>query len=95
MTAKEAFRQGVHHGVHDGTLSCSEWGFKIEEIREDLPVQIWCGTDDLSVPFNHGVQMKRRMKGRDVVLRVGETETHTSMEFNFMREYLEGIVKYL
>ncbi|KAE9984845.1 hypothetical protein EG328_008247 [Venturia inaequalis] len=95
VSAQAAFAQGVHHAVHDGTLSCTPWGFKIEDIREDLPVQIWCGTDDVSVPFNHGVQMKNKLKGKDVVLMVREGETHTSMEVNFMKEYLEGIVKYL
>lgn len=95
VTTKEAFKQGVHYAVHDGTLSCTEWGFNIEEIRGDLPVQIWCGTDDLSVPYNHGVQIKKRMEGRDVMLRMGEGETHASVQFTFMREYLEGIVRFL
>lgn len=95
VAAKAAFAQGVHHAVHDGTLSCTPWGFEIEDIRQDLPVHIWCGTDDTSVPFNHGVQMKKRMEGKDVVLTVGEGETHASLEFNFMKDYLEGIVRCL
>ncbi|TID13896.1 putative mannosyltransferase [Venturia nashicola] len=95
VTAKAAFAQGIRHAVHDGTISCTSWGFKLEDIREDLAVQIWCGTDDTSVPFNHGVQMKERMKGKDVVLTVGEDETHASMEINYMSDYLEGIVGFL
>lgn len=92
VASKAAFAQGVHNAVHDGTLSCSKWGFKIEDIRQDLPVHLWCGTDDKSVPFNHGVQMKKRMRGEGVVLTVGEGETHASMEVNYMREYLEKMV---
>ncbi|QDS71237.1 hypothetical protein FKW77_000070 [Venturia effusa] len=95
VTAKAAFAQGVRHAVHDGTISCTRWGFDLEDIRKDLPLQIWCGTDDSSVPFNHSVQMKHRMTGKDVVLTVKEGETHASVEINFMKEYLEGIVGYL
>jgi hypothetical protein len=89
--AKAAYSQGFHHGVYDGTISCTNWGFKVEDIRQDLPVHLWYGTDDASVPFNHGVQLRKRL-GERATLTVGKGETHASMEFNFMREYLQMIV---
>jgi hypothetical protein len=92
VAAKEAYSQGFDKGVHDGTLMCRDWGFRIEDIREDLIVQLWYGKDDASVPFNHGVQIAARLGGR-AQFTVGEDETHASMEMNYMREYLKELVR--
>lgn len=89
--SREAFSQGFEHATHDGTLACSDWGFKIEDIRPDLEVELWYATDDASVPFAHGEQILERLRGRARFVR-GEGETHGSLEVNFMREYLGGCI---
>jgi pimeloyl-ACP methyl ester carboxylesterase len=67
-------------------------GFRIEDIRKDLPVQLWYGKDDCFVPAHHGVQIAARLGGDDgrVVLRV-EDNTHASISQRWKRAQLEAI----
>jgi pimeloyl-ACP methyl ester carboxylesterase len=87
---REANAQGFKNIAQDGRIICSEWGFKVEDIRKDLPVKLWWGKDDTFVPANHGVQIAARLGGR-AELRI-EEETHASISQNWMREQLEGIL---
>jgi len=73
----QAFAQGYDYVWDDGVMSCSEFGFRVEEIRKDLVVQLWYGREDWSVPVNHGVQIAKRI-GDKAQLRV-EDETHSGI----------------
>jgi pimeloyl-ACP methyl ester carboxylesterase len=64
--------------------------FRIEDIRPELPVQLWYGKLDTFVPPNHGVQIAARLGGR-AYLRI-EDETHGSIVVNRMREILEHLL---
>ena len=85
----------------------SEWGgegVRLEDIRKDLPVRLWYGSQDENVPANHGVQIARRIggggagKGEDegedgmVRLRV-EDETHASLEVNWVEEQIGELLE--
>jgi pimeloyl-ACP methyl ester carboxylesterase len=87
---REANAQGFDGIAQDGRVMCEEWGFKVEDIRKDLPVHLWYGKDDTFVPPNHGVQIAARLGGM-AELRI-EDDTHASISQNWKREQLEGIL---
>lgn len=88
---REAFAQGYEGVWQDGRLMSFDFGFKVEDIRPHLPVQLWYAKHDIFVPPNHGVQIAARLRGK-VQLRV-EDETHASIVVNKPREILEELVK--
>jgi pimeloyl-ACP methyl ester carboxylesterase len=89
---REARAQGFDGIAVDGKTMCRDWGFRVEDIRKDLLVQLWYGKDDCFVPANHGVQIAARLGGNDgrVLLRV-EDDTHASISQRWKREQLEAI----
>jgi pimeloyl-ACP methyl ester carboxylesterase len=90
-SSREAFSQGFDGVLLDGRLCCLDFGFKVEDIRPDLPVQLWYGKQDVFVPPNHGVQLARRLGSRaDLHL---EDETHVTLTLNRRKEILENMIK--
>jgi len=91
-STREARAQGFDSIAVDGKVICSDWGFRVEDIRKDLPVQLWYGKDDCFVPANHGVQIAARLGGnnKNVVLRV-EDDTHSTISQRWKRAQLEAI----
>ena len=87
---REALAQGWKWVSQDGALMCMDLGFRVEDIRPDLSVQLWYGKDDEFVPLNHGVQIAKRLGAR-AELRV-EQDTHGSISYRWKREVLEGIL---
>jgi len=90
-THGQTFVNGYGPWLQDGVVLCTPFEFKVENIREDLPVHLWYGKQDVNVPANHGIQTAALLGGR-AYLRV-EDETHGSMEVNYMEEYLRKAVK--
>jgi pimeloyl-ACP methyl ester carboxylesterase len=90
-SSREAFAQGYDAALQDGRLLSSDFGFRIEDIRPDLPVQLWYGKLDVFVPLNHGETIARRLGDR-ANLRV-EDETHASIFFKLRGQVLEELVK--
>lgn len=91
-STRESFAQGFEATLQDGRVMCTDWGFRIEDIRPDLPVQLWYGKLDTFVPLNHGVQIAARLGGR-AHLRV-EDETHASISGQRMKgEILRDLVR--
>ncbi|EER28913.1 alpha/beta hydrolase fold family protein [Coccidioides posadasii C735 delta SOWgp] len=89
-TSRESFAHGCDPTVQDGRLISTDFGFQVEDIRSDLPVQLWYGKHDSCVPLNHGVQIAARLGGR-AHLRV-EDESHWSISNNRREEYLEALL---
>ncbi|EOA86697.1 hypothetical protein ACJQWK_08897 [Exserohilum turcicum] len=91
---REANAQGFAGIALDGRTACSEWGFRIEDIRRDLPVQLWYGKNDTFVPPNIGLETAARLGGSQgrVVLRL-EHASHCSISRNWEREQLEAILE--
>jgi len=101
-STRESFVHGLDSFTEDGRIMSSDWGWegvKLEDIRKDLPVRLWYGTQDENVPANHGVQIARRIEGGAgrgdegmVRLRV-EDETHASLEVNWVEEQIKDLLE--
>lgn len=91
VCTREANRQGFRGTKQDGEVSCTPFGFRLEDIRKDIPVQLWYGKDDVFVPPSHGEQIAKRIGGR-VELRL-ENDTHTSISVNWKEEQIKAILK--
>lgn len=61
-TSRASYEQGFDAMWKDGYTMCTEWGFRIENIRKDLPVVLWYGSQDKNVPPNHGITIARRLR---------------------------------
>lgn len=90
MTSRQVYRQGIDGVSRDGYLAGTEFGFRVEDVRPDLPVRLWYGKDDTFVPLNHGQQIASRL-GDNARLRV-EEDTHASIFFRWRKEILLDIV---
>jgi pimeloyl-ACP methyl ester carboxylesterase len=71
----EAFRTGTEGVVQDQVLVTREWGFSPEEVM--VPVVLWHGKDDRTVPSEVAVRMAARLPGGRA--RVLEGEGHISL----------------
>lgn len=91
-TAREAYEQGMDGFSLDYKVLNSDFGFRIEDIRKDLPVYLWYGRLDVNVPLQHGEKIAARV-GDNARLRVEEDETHASIWANFKEEYLGELVR--
>lgn len=101
-TATEAFRQGTRWMMQDMKLLASDLGFKVEDIRKDLKVQLLYGRLDGNVPLRHGEEVARRLKTGDGVgdedesrvrLRIRDDDTHASIFFDYREEILKDMMK--
>jgi hypothetical protein len=86
---QQAFSQGYDGVWDDGKKSCTNFGFRVQDIRQDLKVQLWYGKDDCYVPLVHGAQIAARLDGR-AQFRV-EEESHAGIAVHYRREILEAI----
>ncbi|KAF2272864.1 alpha/beta-hydrolase [Westerdykella ornata] len=89
-STRECFSQGFDAVAQDARLMTSKWGFRVEDIREDLEVQLWYGTQDTNIPLRHGEGIAAKLGGR-AKLRV-EDETHGSMQIRYLEEIVESLV---
>lgn len=90
-SARESFMQGFDGVAQDSRLMCMDFGFRVEDIRPELPVQLWYGRLDTFVPLNHGVQIAARIGG-GAHLNVVD-ETHGSIVVNQINGILEDLVR--
>jgi pimeloyl-ACP methyl ester carboxylesterase len=88
---REAFTQGYDASLQDGKIFTTNFGFRIEDIRPDLPVQLLYGKQDVFVPLHHGETIAKRL-GNRATLRV-EDETHATIFFKWREQILEDLVK--
>jgi pimeloyl-ACP methyl ester carboxylesterase len=61
-TSRATYAQGFDAVCKDGYAMCTDWGFRIEDIRKDVPVVLWYGIQDTNVPPNHGRTIARRLR---------------------------------
>jgi hypothetical protein len=90
-SGRETFKQGFEGAQIDGQAMCGDWGFRVEEVRKDLPIRLWYGKIDKNVPVQHGVEIERRLSGM-AKLRIEEQDTHASIFLNWREEILKEIV---
>ena len=70
----------------------SDFGFKIKDIRKDLPVQMWHGRLDNMIPLQHAEKVAARLCD-NAHLRISDADTHTSLWAERKEEFLEKLVK--
>ncbi|KAI1162406.1 alpha/beta hydrolase fold protein [Nemania serpens] len=87
---REAYRQGFDGFVLDGKLTSYDFGFRIEDIRRDLPVHLWYGKYDTSVPSSHGEGIAARLGNARLKI---ENETHGSLTWNCRVRALEDLLE--
>lgn len=94
-STRQSYWQGYEGMIRDAKVSCRDFGFKVEHIRDDLPVRLWYGSLDVFVPKVHGETIARRLQGRKeglIRLEVLE-ETHISIFFDTREKALRDIVE--
>lgn len=89
--ARATYAQGMGGMSNDFRLLNKDWGFRIEDIRKNLPVHIWHGKEDVFVPLQHGQKVAARL-GDNAHLRVTD-DTHASIFAERKEEYLRELVK--
>ncbi|KAI1132043.1 alpha/beta hydrolase fold protein [Nemania abortiva] len=89
---REAYTQGFDGFAQDGRLSSWGFGFRIEDIRKDLPIHLWYGKHDTHVPPSHGEGIAARMGPNSKARLRIEDETHGSLTWNCRVRALEDLL---
>lgn len=92
-STRKRVAQGVKGFLQEGYLLCTDFGFRIEDIRTDLRVQLWYGKRDTNVPFRHGEGIAARL-GAKAQLRI-EDKTHVGILVNCRENILKDLVRYI
>jgi len=90
-SSRDSFCQGFDGFLQDGKLISNDFGFRIDDIRSDLPVQLWYGKLDVYVPLSHGEQIAARLGPNAHLNR--EDETHASISSVRKEEILRDLVR--
>lgn len=94
-SSREALRQGHDGFLDDAQILSKEPGFRVEDIRPDLPVQLWCGTDDTNVSPQAGEEIAQRLRAsgnNKIDLHMKKGETHGSVQVKFQRKVLQDLL---
>lgn len=86
---REAIHQGANGVLDEMALYTRPWGFDPCEI--ELPVQLWHGTADRTVPLLHGRTLAEQLPQCET--HYIEGEGHFSLPFDRMGEILEQMTK--
>ena len=87
-TFREAVRSGADGLAHDLILYSRPWGFELEEIA--VPVVLWHGEVDATVPPSHGREVARRIHQCRATFYPGEG--HFSIAVNHAEEIVQAIM---
>lgn len=96
LSSRAALSQGVAGYLDDAQTLSKDPGFRVEDIRPDLPVQLWCGTDDTNVSPKAGEETAERLRAAGnmkVELHMEPGETHGSTQVKFQRRQLEDLLR--
>ncbi|KAF2722258.1 alpha/beta-hydrolase [Polychaeton citri CBS 116435] len=95
-STREAVSQGWGGFLDDSAILSADPGFCVEDIRADLPVQLWYGTDDTNVSPKAGDETAQRLRAggnTKVELHMQHGETHGSTQVKYQRRILEDVLK--
>jgi pimeloyl-ACP methyl ester carboxylesterase len=87
----EGLRLGVDGWLDDDLAFTRPWGFSPEEIT--APVFVWQGSEDLMVPFAHGMWLAAHVPG--VVAHLEEGEGHLSVGVGAVDRMLDELAALL
>lgn len=77
-----AVSAGVDGWLDDDIAFTIDWGFRLDEVTK--PITLWQGSEDLMVPFAHGVWLAARLP--DVEAHLVDGHGHLSIGEQAMRE---------
>jgi hypothetical protein len=89
---REHYKQGIDGHMQEGRILTSDWGFRLEDIRSDLPIQLWYSKKDSNVPFQMGEVIAGRLGSRPKFF-VKEQETHLKLVLRFAADALQRLVE--
>lgn len=84
----EGLRTGVDGWVDDDLAFTAPWGFALAEIS--VPTFVWQGSEDLMVPFAHGLWLAAHVPGATARLQQGEG--HLSVTLGAIDRMLDELV---
>lgn len=88
---REHYKQGVDGHMEEGRVLTSDWGFRLENIRDDIPIQLWYGKNDSNVPLRMGEAIAARLNGRPDFFV--EEETHLNLVLKYSAQALERLLE--
>ncbi|ETN41029.1 uncharacterized protein HMPREF1541_02963 [Cyphellophora europaea CBS 101466] len=88
---RETYAQGLMGMSDDYRVLNSDFGFRIEDIRKDLPVQVWHGDKDVFAPTRHGREVAKRL-GDNATLHITD-DTHASISKDRQEGWMGDLVK--
>lgn len=89
---KESFRQGISGPAQDGWTLCQPASFKVEDIRKDLPMQLWYAKDDKNVGLPSTIIHERLGKRENVIFYLSN-DTHTSVFITKKEAFIIDLVR--
>lgn len=84
----ESVRGGAEGILHEMALYAAPWGFEPAEIQ--LPIQLWHGSADDTVPQSHGRWLARHLP--NCTAHYIEGEGHFSLPINHMEQIQEALI---
>ncbi|MES9971653.1 MAG: alpha/beta hydrolase [Candidatus Thiodiazotropha sp.] len=84
----EAIRQGADGVLHEMALYTQPWRFDLAEI--DIPIQIWHGSADETVPILHGHTLAESLPQGE--LHIVEGDGHFSLPIDRMQQIQEQLI---
>lgn len=85
---REAVRQGADGVLHEMGLYTQPWGFDLADIT--LPIQLWHGTADETVPILHGRTLAKMIP--ECELRSIDGEGHFSLPIDHMEQIQQQLI---
>ena len=89
---REHYKQGVDGHMEDGRVLTTDWGFRLQDIRSTLPIQLWYSKKDTNVPLRMGEAIASRLNSRPEFY-VNDDETHLNLVLKCSSEALERLVE--
>ncbi len=88
LSFAEAFRGGIAGVHHEAGLFAGPWGFRLQDITQDI--HLWHGEEDENVPVSVGHHVADAIPNCHATFVQGEG--HLSLPYHRMREFLEVLV---
>ncbi|MGD9959909.1 alpha/beta fold hydrolase [Nocardioides sp.] len=85
---REAVSNGIDGWLDDDLAFTRPWGFELDDLR--TPTLVWQGSEDLMVPFPHGIWLSENLP--QVTSHLEEGEGHVSITVGALDRMLDELV---
>lgn len=89
---REHYKQGIEGYMEEGRVMTTHWGFDLNDIPAEIPVQLWYSKKDTNVPFQMGEVIRSRLSSPPE-LHVVEHETHLQLVLKYSARALEHLLE--